>query len=206
MLDFEIKYFKENIKIIAGLDEAGRGPLCGPVVACVVLIDDKFKHVGINDSKALSEKKRNEYYEYILENALEVQIEIIEPIEIDKLNIYQASKKAMERALAKLNKIPDLVLTDCMPLIYKDKEVISLIKGDKLALSIAAASIIAKVTRDKIMEQYDEKYPEYGFKNHKGYCTKAHLEAITKYGIIKGFYRESYRPVKEILDADLKLF
>lgn len=206
MLNFEDKYFNDNIKNIAGCDEAGRGPLCGPVVASAVILPPDFKNELINDSKKLSAKERNELFDIIQNNALAIGIGIVSPKEIDEINIYSASKKAMLLALKEI-KIPiDLILTDYMPLKFNNLEAISLVKGDAKARCIGAASIIAKVTRDRIMDEYAKKYPEYNFNKHKGYPTKEHLEIIKKYGIIKGFYRESYKPVKEILYPPITLF
>ena len=206
MLNFEDKYFNDNIKNIAGCDEAGRGPLCGPVVASAVILPPGFKNELINDSKKLSAKERDKLFDIIQNNALAIGIGIVSPKEIDEINIYSASKKAMLLAIKEI-KIPiDLILTDYMPLKFNNLEAISLVKGDAKARCIAAASIIAKVTRDRIMDEYAKKYPEYNFNKHKGYPTKEHLEIIKKYGIIKGFYRESYKPVKEILYPPITLF
>lgn len=206
MLNFEDKYFNDNIKNIAGCDEAGRGPLCGPVVASAVILPADFKNDLINDSKKLSAKERDKLFDIIQNNALAIGIGIVSPKEIDEINIYSASKKAMLLSLKEI-KIPiDLILTDYMPLKFNNLEAISLVKGDAKARCIAAASIIAKVTRDRIMDEYAKKYPEYNFNKHKGYPTKEHLEIIKKYGIIKGFYRESYKPVKEILYPPITLF
>ena len=206
MLNFEDKYFNDNIKNIAGCDEAGRGPLCGPVVASAVILPADFKNDLINDSKKLSAKERDKLFDIIQNNALAIGIGIVSPKEIDEINIYSASKKAMLLAIKEI-KIPiDLILTDYMPLKFNNLEAISLVKGDAKARCIAAASIIAKVTRDRIMDEYAKKYPEYNFNKHKGYPTKEHLEIIKKYGIIKGFYRESYKPVKEILYPPITLF
>ena len=206
MLNFEDKYFNDNIKNIAGCDEAGRGPLCGPVVASAVILPADFKNDLINDSKKLSAKERDKLFDIIQNNALAIGIGIVSPKEIDEINIYSASKKAMLLSLKEI-KIPiNLILTDYMPLKFNNLEAISLVKGDAKARCIAAASIIAKVTRDRIMDEYAKKYPEYNFNKHKGYPTKEHLEIIKKYGIIKGFYRESYKPVKEILYPPITLF
>ncbi len=206
MLTFEDQFFNENIKNIAGCDEAGRGPLCGPVVAAAVILPSTYKNEKINDSKKLKEKDREELFLDIKNNALAIGIGIVEPIEIDKLNIYQASKTAMLKALKEINIPIDMILTDYMPLKFNNLEAMSLVKGDAKARCIAAASIIAKVTRDHIMDEMAKKYPEYNFDKHKGYPTKEHLEILKKYGIIKGFYRESYNPVKEILYPPITLF
>lgn len=199
MLNFEENYYTEKIKIIVGVDEAGRGPLCGPVVAACCILPRDYKNEHINDSKKLSEKKREIAYKEIIENALDYGIGIVDAKRIDEINIYEATKEAMHIAISKL-KIPyDLILTDAMKLQNEKVEVIPLIKGDAKCECIAAASIIAKVTRDHILNEYDEKYPQYGFKSHKGYGTKKHIEAIKQYGIIKDFHRESYEPIKSLI-------
>lgn len=199
MLNFEENYYTEKIKIIVGVDEAGRGPLCGPVVAACCILPRDYKNEHINDSKKLSEKKREIAYKEIIENALDYGIGIVDARRIDEINIYEATKEAMHIAISKL-KIPyDLILTDAMKLQNEKVEVIPLIKGDAKCECIAAASIIAKVTRDDILNEYDEKYPQYGFKSHKGYGTKKHIEAIKQYGIIKDFHRESYEPIKSLI-------
>jgi len=197
---YENELYKKGIKYIGGVDEVGRGPLVGPVVtACVVLPKD-FKLEGLNDSKKLSEKKRDLYYDYIINNCLAYAIGEVNPEEIDEINIYEASKKAMIIAINKVKEQIDLqhVLVDAMPLDI-DIPTTSIIKGDAKSISIAAASVVAKVTRDRMMYELDEKYPEYGFGKHKGYPTKAHIEAINKYGLIDG-YRKTYGPVKEVLN------
>ena len=195
----ENELYKSGIKYIGGVDEVGRGPLIGPVVtACVVLPKD-FKLDGLTDSKQLSEKKRNIFYEYIKEHALACEVGIIGPEIIDKVNIYEATKLAMKEAINKVNEKINLehVLIDAMPLDL-DIPSTSIIKGDAKSISIAAASVIAKVTRDNMMYKLDKAYPQYGFKSHKGYPTKKHIEAIHKYGLIDG-YRKSYGPVKEMI-------
>ncbi len=197
---YEKELYNNGINYIGGVDEVGRGPLIGPVVtACVVLPKD-FVLVGLNDSKQLSEKKRNEFYDYIKEHALACEVGIIGPETIDEVNIYEATKLAMKQAIDKVNKKLKLehVLIDAMPLEL-DIPTTSIIKGDAKSISIAAASVIAKVTRDAMMYELDEKYPQYGFKSHKGYPTKKHLEAINTYGLIEG-YRKTYGPVKKILE------
>ena len=197
---YEKELFKKGIKIIGGTDEAGRGPLYGPVVAACVVLPKDFKLDGLNDSKKLSEKKRNQFYDYLLENTI-YGIGIISPEEIDKINIYEASRKAMIKAIRQVQQQINLeyVLSDAMP-IDIDIPVMPIIKGDAKSISIAAASVIAKVTRDKILYDIDKKYPEYGFKNHKGYPTKKHLEAIEKYGLIDG-YRKTYGPVQNYIET-----
>lgn len=196
---YEKELYSKGINIIGGTDEAGRGPLYGPVVAACVVLPKDFELEGLNDSKKLSEKKRNLFYDYIIENTI-YGIGIIEAEEIDKINIYEASRKAMISAIKEVQKkIPlEYVLSDAMP-IDIDIPVIPIIKGDAKSMSIAAASVIAKVTRDRLLYKIDEIHPEYGFKNHKGYPTKKHLEAINKFGLIKG-YRKTYGPVKNYIE------
>lgn len=189
----------KGINIIGGTDEAGRGPLYGPVVAACVVLPQGFELEGLNDSKKLTEKKRNIFYDYIVENTI-YGIGTVSAEEIDKINIYEASRKAMVEAIRKVQKqIPlEYVLSDAMP-IDIDVPVMPIIKGDAKSASIAAASVIAKVTRDRILYEIDKKHPEYGFKNHKGYPTKKHLEAINKYGLIDG-YRKTYGPIKNYIE------
>ena len=199
---YEKELFKEGYKYIGGVDEVGRGPLIGPVVtACVVLPKD-FVLEGLTDSKKLSEKKRNQYYDYIINNCVAYSIGMCSPEEIDELNIYQASRVAMIRAIEEVKKkIPlDYILSDAMPMDI-DIPVKDIIKGDAKSITIAAASVVAKVTRDNIMYELDKLYPEYGFKNHKGYPTKKHYEALNKYGLIEG-YRKTYGPVIKILKGE----
>lgn len=196
---YEKKLFSEGINYIGGTDEAGRGPLFGPVVAACVTLPKDFKLDGLKDSKKLSEKKREEYFEYLI-NHVVYGIGIVDSKEIDEINIYEASRKAMIMAIDEVRKKTELeyILSDAMP-IDLDIPVEPIIKGDAKSITIAAASVIAKVTRDRMMYEIDKEHPEYGFKNHKGYPTKKHLEAIDKYGLIDG-YRLSYGPVKKYLE------
>ena len=185
---------------IAGCDEAGRGPLFGPVVAASVILPHDFVLEGLNDSKKLSEKKREKYYPIIMEKALAVSVSIVEADEIDKINIYEASRQGMLRATNSLKVKPDYIITDAMPIDgFTSVPHESIIKGDAKSITIAAASVIAKVTRDRIMYEIDKVHPEYEFKKHKGYPTKKHLELIEKYGIIDG-YRRTYGPVKKYIE------
>ena len=195
LLQYEKELYSKGIKYIGGTDEAGRGPLYGPVVAACVYLPEGFKLEGLTDSKKLSEKKRNLFYDYIIKNA----IYGVSAKEIDEINIYEASRKAMIIAINKVkDKIPlEYVLSDAMPMEI-DIPVMPIIKGDAKSLSIAAASVIAKVTRDKMMYEADQKYPMYGFKNHKGYPTKRHLELIKKYGVTDD-YRFTYKPVCDLI-------
>ena len=179
----EEKLHEKNIEYIAGIDEAGRGPLAGPVVVGVVIMPKDSMIEGVNDSKKVSEKKREKLYDEITSEAIAWGVGIVDQNEIDEINILNATKKAVTMAISSLKVKPDLILVDALTNIdtcgipYK-----SIIKGDAKEYSIAAASIIAKVTRDRIMRQWDEVFPEYGFKGHKGYGTKKHIEAIKEYG------------------------
>lgn len=187
----------QNIQMIAGVDEVGRGPLAGPVVAAAVILGPDFYLPGLNDSKAVSEKKREIFYQYIMENAVSVGIGSASAAEIDELNIYQATKLAMTRAVGKLTVSPEYLLIDAMeiPLSIPQK---SIIKGDAKSVSIAASSIIAKVTRDRYMTELGRKYPQYGFESHMGYGTAYHIESIGKFDIIDE-HRRSFAPVKEFV-------
>lgn len=202
LYEYENELYDKGIKYIGGVDEVGRGPLIGPVVASCVVLPKDFVLEGLTDSKKLSEKKRNLFYDYIINNCVAYGIGIVSPEEIDEINIYEASRKAMIIAINKVREQINLehVLIDAMP-INLDIPTTSIIKGDAKSISIAAASVIAKVTRDSMMYELDEKYPMYGFASHKGYPTKKHIEALHKYGLIDG-YRKSYGPVKEVLDAN----
>lgn len=200
LYQYENELYDKGLKYIGGVDEVGRGPLIGPVVtACVVLPKD-FILDGLTDSKKLSEKKRESYYKYIIEHAISYATALCTPEEIDELNIYESSRVAMIRAIDRVRQdIPlEHVLIDAMP-VNIDIPTTSIIKGDAKSISIAAASVVAKVTRDRMMYELDKKYPEYGFAKHKGYPTKKHIEAINKYGLIEG-YRKTYGPVKDVLN------
>lgn len=197
---YENELYAKGINYIGGVDEVGRGPLVGPVVAACCVLPKDFILDGLTDSKKLSEKKRNIFFEYIKEHALAYGIGIIGPDKIDEVNIYEATKLAMYQAIEQVKKKINLehVLIDAMPLDL-DISSTSIIKGDSKSISIAAASVLAKVTRDKMMYDLDELYPMYGFGSHKGYPTKKHIEAINKYGLIEG-YRKTYGPVKKVLE------
>ena len=200
---YEKELFKENIEYIGGVDEVGRGPLIGNVVAACCVLPKDFYLEGLNDSKKLSEKKRDQYYDYIIENCIAYGIGKVSPEEIDEINIYEASRKAMMIAIEEVRKKINLqhVLVDAMPLPDLDIPHTPIIKGDAKSISIAAASVIAKVTSDREMYDLDEKYPMYGFKSHKGYQTKKHIEAINTYGLIEG-YRKTYGPVEKIINGE----
>jgi len=206
MLDYENKIFELGYNYIVGCDEAGRGPLCGPVVCAACILPKDYHNEMINDSKKLTDKKRRELFPIIKEKALSYCIIIISPQEIDRINIYEASRKGMEDAIAGLSIKPDYILTDAMPLHkYQEIPQEALIKGDAKAMSIAAASILAKVTRDNIMEELDKKYPQYQLAKHKGYPTKLHIELLEKYGPVKEIYRFTYGPVKKVAYQQIKL-
>ena len=205
-LDFQEQFYSKSIKVIVGVDEAGRGPLAGPVVAAACILSRTYINKEINDSKQLSEKKREELFEIIKKDCVAYGVGIVSAEEIDTLNIYEATKKAMKEAINNLKVKFDLILTDAMPLKGFDVEVVPIIKGDAKAMPIAAASIIAKVTRDHMMEELGKKYPEYGFEVHKGYGTAKHMEALKKYGPIKGIHRFSYKPVAKVALGEMSLF
>ena len=198
LLQYEKALYKEGITLIAGVDEVGRGPLYGPVVCAAVILPKNYKLEGLTDSKKLTEKKREEFYDIILKDAISVSVSSRSPERIDEINIYAATKEAMIDAINGLSIKPEHVLIDAMPLEI-DIKTTSIIKGDAKSLSIAAASVIAKVTRDRMMYEVDQLHPEYNFKSHKGYPTKAHLEALKRYGLFEG-YRKSYGPVRELLE------
>jgi len=197
---YEKELFREGIEFIGGVDEVGRGPLIGNVVAACCVLPKDFYLEGLNDSKKLTEKKRDLYYDYIINNCIAYGVGKVSPEEIDEINIYEASRKAMMLAISEVKKQINLehVLSDAMPLPDLDIPHTPIIKGDAKSISIAAASVIAKVTRDKEMYELDSRYPLYGFKNHKGYPTKKHIEAINNYGLIDG-YRKTYGPIKDVL-------
>lgn len=180
MKEYERKY--TSFSYICGIDEVGRGPLAGPVVAGAVILPRDCRILYLNDSKQLSEKKREELYEVIMENAVSTGLGFVSPERIDEINILQATYEAMRQAIGKLEKEPDLLLNDAVTIPGVEIRQVPIIRGDAKSVSIAAASIIAKVTRDRLMVQYDEIYPEYGFASNKGYGAAAHLEALKKYG------------------------
>lgn len=204
MYEYEENLNKQGYNFIGGCDEAGRGPLVGPVVCACVVFPKGYKNDLINDSKKLTEKKREALYDIIINDALSYGISIISAKEIDEINILEASRKGMIEAYKEANKKVkvDYLLTDAMKISTLDIPVLDIIKGDAKSVSIAAASILAKVTRDRILYELDEKYPEYDFKSHKGYPTKKHLELLEKYGVFDE-YRKTYKPVKNIIDKGI---
>ncbi|WP_313798697.1 ribonuclease HII [Cytobacillus sp.] len=198
MTRYEQKYRNLGYQHIAGIDEVGRGPLAGPVVTAAVILPADFYLPGLNDSKKLSEQKREQYFEIIQSRATAISVGIIHVDEIDRINIYEATKKAMTDAVVHLNVQPDFLLIDAVKLDtpYPFE---AIIKGDEKSISIAAASIIAKVTRDRLMSGIGNEYPEYGFAKNMGYGTKEHLAAIQKFGITP-YHRKSFSPIKEYVD------
>lgn len=195
MKEYENELYNRGIKYIAGVDEVGRGPLVGPVVTAAVILPVDFYDERINDSKKVTEKKREILYDVIMENAVSVGIGMSSSEVIDEINILEATKKAMKEALNNLSVKPEHVLIDAVKLDI-DIPSTSIIKGDAKSQSIAAASIMAKVTRDRMMYELDKEHPEYDFAHNKGYGTKKHIEAIRKYGILKE-HRKSFAPCNE---------
>jgi ribonuclease HII len=186
----------KGVSLVAGIDEAGRGPLAGPVVAAAVLFPETVMLPGINDSKKLSSKKRDVLFDDIYRHAISVGIGIVDPLEIDRINILQATLLSMRMAVENLNPSPHFLLIDGNVPIQTTIPQKTVKGGDRRCASIAAASIVAKVTRDRLMALYDEEYPEFGFKKHKGYGTKAHCEAIRTYGYCR-IHRKTFRRVRE---------
>lgn len=206
MLEYEKEIVKKGYRRIVGCDEAGRGPLCGPVVCAACILPPGYQNEEINDSKKLTDKKRRALFELIRRDALDYCIVEISPQTIDQINIYEASRKGMQDAISGLKALPDYILTDAMPLRkFQEIPQEALIKGDARAMCIAAASILAKVTRDILMEEYDRRYPQYEFSKHKGYPTKRHLQLLEQYGPIPGFYRYTYGPVRRYAYEQLTL-
>ena len=197
----ELDYWGQH-DLILGMDEAGRGPICGPMMVAGVIFPKGYANELLDDSKKLTERKREALYHQILEDALWYQILCVSPKIIDEKNIYQAAKWGMEQIARKSP--AQFVLSDAMPLAETIAHE-AIIKGDSKSLSIAAASILAKVSRDHYMKKLDALFPKYGLARHKGYPTKAHLEAIEKYGV-QDFYRRSYSPVQRVLTRQLSLF
>lgn len=207
MLHYERKAWKKNLTMIAGVDEAGRGPLAGPVVAAAVIFDKNLlakgvpeEWQGLTDSKKLSEKKREFFYEKLMScTDIHWAVGMVSPEEIDEMNILEATHKAMRQVLEALPEEPELALIDGRPVPKLPCFSEAIIKGDSLSLSIAAASVIAKVTRDHMMLQLHETYPVYGFDTHKGYGTVKHMEALQHFGPCPS-HRRSFRPVREAIE------
>ena len=205
-LDFEKQFYSSKIKLIVGCDEAGRGCLLGPVYAGAVILPEDFSCDLINDSKQLSEKKREEAYKIIIDNAIAWGVGFCTPEEIDEINILNASRVAMERAIENMHHAFDLIITDYVKMPKAKVEVIPLVHGDAKAQCVAAASILAKVSRDRVCYELDKQFPQYNIRNNKGYGTKDHLEALKKYGPIKELHRNSYGPIKSLFIEKVSLF
>ena len=202
MLRYEKELYAEGINLIAGVDEVGRGPLAGPVVAAAVILPKDCKIKGLNDSKKIPKKKHMEIFQAVKNHALAIGIGIMDNHVIDQVNIYEATKLAMKEAIYQLEPQPEHLLIDAMKLDLPISQT-SIIKGDANSLSIAAASIIAKVTRDKIMANYDEEFPGYDFAQNAGYGTAKHLEGIEKHGVTP-IHRTSFEPIKTIVSETSK--
>lgn len=197
MLAYERRFYDQGAQYIAGVDEAGRGPLAGPLVIAAVILPQEVFISGLNDSKQLTAAKREKLYDEVLAKAVAVEVNIVSVSNIDTYNIYSATQRGMAEVLEHLSSKPNVALIDAMPVRVKDVETISIIHGDALSASIAAASIIAKVTRDRIMERLDVVYPGYGFASNKGYGSGAHMQAIAELGATR-WHRRSYEPVKSM--------
>ncbi len=205
MKKFDLQFLNETHKTLAGVDEAGRGPLAGPVVAAAVVFPNNFYLPEINDSKKLSEIKRNYLFDIIKNNSLAFGIGIVSHTEIDKINILQASLKAMKIAVSKLKITPDIILIDGNKSFHSNLKIKTIVKGDSKSFSIAAASILAKVTRDKIMEKASDYFPQYEWKSNKGYPTKRHREILKEIGP-SPLHRKTFLKKILINKIDLKLF
>lgn len=199
MLSYEKELYKQGLTLIAGVDEVGRGPLAGPVVAAAVILPKKCKIKGLNDSKKIPKKKHLEIYHAVQDQALAIGIGIMNNQVIDQVNIYEATKLAMKEAISQLNPQPDHLLIDAMKLDLPISQT-AIIKGDANSLSIAAASIVAKVTRDELMKEYDQQYPGYDFTTNAGYGTAKHLEGLEKLGVTP-IHRTSFEPVKTLVST-----
>ena len=195
---YERLAYKEGASFIAGVDEVGRGPLAGPVVAAAVILPKNIEDLGFDDSKKLSASKREEIYRLIQEKAIAIGIGIVDADIIDKVNIYQASRLAMQQAVSELKIQPDYLLIDAMKIDVNTPQ-IGIIKGDAKSISIAAASIVAKQVRDQMMQEFDELYPGYDFSNNAGYGTPKHLEGLKSKGICP-IHRKTFAPIKDYLE------
>ena len=197
MLAYESEYYAQGVQYVAGVDEAGRGPLAGPLVIAAVILPRNAFIAGLNDSKQLSAAKRDKLYDEIIAKAVAIEVNIVSVSNIDKYNIYAATQRGMAQVLEHLPVQPQVALIDAMPVTAKNIECVPIVHGDALSASIAAASIIAKVTRDRIMERLDTLFPDYGFAHNKGYGSGAHMQAIAEFGATK-WHRRSYEPVKSM--------
>ncbi|MDF2656168.1 MAG: ribonuclease [Bacillota bacterium] len=204
MMQVEQELYRTGVRYIAGVDEVGRGPLAGPVVAAAVILPDDFSVLGVDDSKKLSEKKREALYDLIIDHAVAYSVGITDNYVIDKINILEATKLAMRKALNGLSVKPEYILIDALTLKDIPTPQRGIIKGDSISVSIAAASIIAKVTRDRLMKEYHERFPQYAFDQNKGYGTKAHYEGINCYGtclLHRRSFLKSYFMEEEVTEA-----
>ena len=197
MLAYESEYYAQGVQYVAGVDEAGRGPLAGPLVIAAVILPRNAFIAGLNDSKQISAAKRDKLYDEIIAKAVAIEVNIVSVSNIDKYNIYAATQRGMAQVLEHLPVQPQVALIDAMPVTAKNMECVPIVHGDALSASIAAASIIAKVTRDRIMERLDTLFPDYGFAHNKGYGSGAHMQAIAVFGATK-WHRRSYEPVKSM--------
>ena len=200
MLSYEKELYKQGMTLIAGVDEVGRGPLAGPVVATAVILPKDCKIRGLNDSKKIPKKKHLEIYQAVQEQALAIGVGIMDNYIIDQVNIYEATKLAMKEAISQLSPQPEHLLIDAMQLDLPISQT-AIIKGDANSLSIAAASIVAKVTRDSLMKDYDDQYPGYDFTANAGYGTAKHLEGLEKLGVTP-IHRTSFEPIKSLVAAN----
>ena len=199
LLKYEKELYEQNITLIGGVDEVGRGPLVGPVVAACVILPVNYELTGLNDSKKLSEKKRDQLYDIIMKDAISVGVGIVGPEKIDEINILEASRLAMKLAIENMDVKPEFVLSDAMKLNNIDIPYKDIIHGDALSVSIAAGSVIAKVTRDRMMYELDEEYPEYEFAKHKGYGTALHISLLKQFGPCP-IHRRTF--IKNFITAD----
>lgn len=197
--EFDKQFYTHDYDLLAGVDEAGRGPLAGPVFAAAVILPTDFTYIGLNDSKQLTEIERNALFHAITHRAISYSISVIPVHEIDRINIFEATKQAMRNALMDLKKQPQIALIDAVKLEGLPFPTKEIIKGDQKSVAIAAASILAKVTRDQLMVELDEQFPMYDFKNNKGYGTKSHLFALRKYGPTI-HHRKSFSPVQKVIE------
>ena len=200
MRKYEKEFLKNNHKIICGVDEAGRGPWAGPLVAAACILDNDYNNPLINDSKKISKQKREMLFKEITKNAIDYSIVFIEVEEVDKIGPKKASQKAMIQAINNLKTKPEIALIDFEKLVIDGIFCLDIVRGDEKSISIAAASILAKVARDEYMKKIDKEYPQYNFKKNNGYGTKEHVLALQKNGICLE-HRKSYKPIKKIIDA-----
>lgn len=198
MQQFDQTFYDQGYELIAGVDEAGRGPLAGPVVAAAVVLPQNFKLLGLTDSKQINMQLRNEFFDIIINEAISYHISVVDNEKVDKVNIFEATKLAMKQSIHNLSKPPEFVLIDAVKIDQLKYPYSAIIKGDEKSISIAAASILAKVTRDRIMDEIHRKYPVYNFNSNMGYGTKHHLETLAKYGVTP-YHRKTFAPVKECM-------